>query len=141
MCETATVEVLQAAVTTETYTGIQRSCEAALSASSIADATSCAYQTASASEAAEVTQAARSSLVSPGQVSALADDTQAQQAAAAARRTAMQAQASLATESTGYADLLSMTSAGGAMHGCKYGLHEKTRCSLMPVHLLCWIDV
>ncbi|PRW57378.1 hypothetical protein C2E21_4192 [Chlorella sorokiniana] len=108
VCETAPVEVLQAAVTTETYSNIQKSCEAAQNASSIADATSCAYQTASASEAAQPTQAGSSSL-SAGQVPALADDSTAQQAAAL-RLTAVQGLAGLATESTDYAALLTMTS-------------------------------
>lgn len=109
MCESAPVTVLQAQATAESYTNIQKSCEAAHDASSIADATSCAYQAASASEATEPAQAAS---ITAGQVPALADSTSAQQAAAT-RLIAAQGLAGLATEGAGYTDLLGMTSSGG----------------------------
>ena len=103
--------VLQAQATAESYTNIQKSCEAAQDASSIADATSCAYQAASASEATEPAQAAS---ITAGQVPALADSTSAQQAAAT-RLIAVQGLAGLATEGAGYTDLLGMASSGGQL--------------------------
>lgn len=109
MCETAKVEVLPAPVTTDTYNSIKQSCDAAFSASSISDATSCAYQTAGASQATN-SEKAGSSSVSADQVSALADDTQAQ--AAAMRLEVVRELASRATESTPYTTLLTMTDAG-----------------------------
>ena len=113
VCESKWVEVLPPpAVTAETFDKIKDSCEAAVNAGSISDATTCVYQAVAASKAGE-SQKTPSSSASPGQVSALADTTSTAEAAAT-RLLAVKNLASLATELADYKELISMTDAGEA---------------------------